>query len=151
MHYFIGMEIWQGDGAFFVSQGSYANEIRKRFRMESSKPMETALADWAGSPSDRKSTLGGLLSIGSTKVSWYNNKQQSVALGSVEVEYMVASEATCEAMWMRKIPVGLFGQQMDPTVIYCDNESCIKLFENLVFHDRSKHIDIQYHHFRDMY
>lgn len=31
------------------------------------------------------------------------------------------------------------------TVIHCDNHSCIRLFENLVFHDRSKHIDIRYH------
>jgi len=43
---------------------------------------------------------------------------------------------------MRKILVGLFDQRMDPTVIYCDNQSCIKLSENPVFHDRSKHIDI---------
>ena len=50
---------------------------------------------------------------------------------------------------MRKILVGLFDQRMDPTVIYCDNQSCIKLFENPVFHDRSKHIDIRYHHLRD--
>jgi len=50
---------------------------------------------------------------------------------------------------MQKILVGLFDQRMDPTVIYCDNQSCIKLYENLVFHDRSKHIDIQYHHHRD--
>ena len=62
---------------------------------------------------------------------------------------MVASQATCEAIWMRKIIVGLFGQQMDPTVIYYDNQSCIKLSKNLVFHDRSKHIDIWYHHLRD--
>jgi len=50
---------------------------------------------------------------------------------------------------MRKIFVGLFGHMMDPTVIYYDNQSCIKLSENLVFHDRSKHIDISYHHLRD--
>jgi len=55
---------------------------------------------------------------------------------------MVASQAACEAIWMRKILVGLFDQRMDPTVIYCDNKSCIKLSENPVFHDRSKHIDI---------
>ena len=48
-----------------------------------------------------------------------------------------------------KILVGLFDQRMDPTVIYYDNQSCIKLSENPVFHDRSKHIDIQYHHLRD--
>eukprot|EP00253_Pinus_taeda_P027593 PITA_27593 len=44
MHYFLGMELWQGDGELFVSQGNYANEILKRLCMESSKPMETPLA-----------------------------------------------------------------------------------------------------------
>ena len=45
--------------------------------------------------------------------------------------------------------IGLFGQMMDPTVIYCDHQSCINLSENIVFHDRSKHIDIWYHHLWD--
>eukprot|EP00253_Pinus_taeda_P023511 PITA_23511 len=106
-------------------------------------------ADWAGSPSDRKSTLGGIFNLGSAAVSWYNRKQRSIALSSAEVEYMATSQATCEAIWMQKILVRLFDQRMDPTVIYCDNHSSIKLFENLVFHDRSKHIDIQCHHLRD--
>ena len=38
---------------------------------------------------------------------------------------------------------------MDPTIIYCNNKSCIKLSENPVFHNKSKHIDIRYHHLRD--
>ena len=50
---------------------------------------------------------------------------------------------------MRNILVGLFGSHMDPTMIHFDNHSCIKLSINLVFHDRSKHIDIWYHHLRD--
>ena len=62
---------------------------------------------------------------------------------------MVASQEACEAIWMWKILVGLFDQRMDPTVIYCDNQSCIKLSKNPVFHDRSKHINIQYHHLQD--
>eukprot|EP00253_Pinus_taeda_P036006 PITA_36006 len=101
--------------------------------------------DWARSPSDRKSTSGGIFNLGSTAVSWYNMKQSSVALSLVEAEYMAASQETCEAIWMWKILVQLFDQRMDPTVIYCDNQSCIKLSENLVFHNRSKHIDIWYH------
>eukprot|EP00253_Pinus_taeda_P003092 PITA_03092 len=105
--------------------------------------------DWEGSSSDWKSTSGGIFNLGSAAISWYNRKHRSVALSSVEAEYMAASQAACEAIWMRKILVGLFGQMMDPTVIYCDNQSCIKLSENLVFHDRSKHIDIWYHHLRD--
>eukprot|EP00253_Pinus_taeda_P017953 PITA_17953 len=98
--------------------------------------------DWAESPSDRKSTSGGIFSIGATVVSSYNRKQRSVSLSSAKVEYIVASQVAYEAIWIRKILVGLFGQQMDPTKIYCDNQTCIKLSDNPVFHDRSKHIDI---------
>ena len=106
-------------------------------------------ADWAGSPTERKSASGGIFSIESTTVSWYSRKQRSMALSSANAEYMAASLATCEAIWMRKILVGLLGSHLDPTVIYCDNQSCIKLSVNLVFHDRSKHINIRYHHIRD--
>ena len=62
---------------------------------------------------------------------------------------MTASQETCEAIWMRKILVGLFGQMLDLTVIYSDNQSCIKLFENPIFHDRSEYMDICYHHLQD--
>eukprot|EP00253_Pinus_taeda_P033390 PITA_33390 len=106
-------------------------------------------ADWERNPMDIKSTSGGVFSIRSTTVSWYRRKQRSVALSSVKAEYMAASLAACEAIWMRKILFGLFGSHLEPTVIYCDNQSCIKLSANLVFHDRSKHIDIRYHHIRD--
>eukprot|EP00253_Pinus_taeda_P019921 PITA_19921 len=106
-------------------------------------------ADWAGSPTDRKSTSGGIFSIRLTTVSWYSRKQRSVALNSLEAEYMATSLAACEAIWMRKIMVGLFRSHLEPTVIYCDNQSCIKLSTNPVFHDRSKNIDIRYHHIRD--
>ena len=78
-------------------------------------------ADWEGIPLDRKRTSGGIFNIGSTTVYRYKKKKQYVALSSMEVEYMVASQATCEAIWMRKILVGLFGSQMDLTVIHCDN------------------------------
>ncbi len=44
MHYFLSLEVWKGDGELFVSQGKYANEILKKFHMESRKTMETPLA-----------------------------------------------------------------------------------------------------------
>jgi hypothetical protein len=62
---------------------------------------------------------------------------------------MVASQVSCEAIWLRKMLVGLFGQEMPPTVIHYGNQSCIKLSENLVFHDWSKHIEIRDHFIRD--
>ena len=102
--------------------------------------------DWVGNPTDRKSTSGEIFSIIFTVVSWYSKKQRFVALSSAEAEYMAVIQTACEVIWMRNILVGLFGSQMDPTVIHCDNQSCIKLSINLVFHDRSRHIDIWYHH-----
>eukprot|EP00253_Pinus_taeda_P024874 PITA_24874 len=98
--------------------------------------------------SDRKSTSGCCFGLGSAVVSWFSRKQQ-LALSSAEIEYMAASPASCEAIWLRKMLFGLFGQPLRPSVIYCDNQSCIKLTENPVFHDRSKHIGIRYHFIRD--
>ena len=62
---------------------------------------------------------------------------------------MAASTATCEAIWLRKMLVSLFRQRMGATSVYYDNQSCIKLSENPLFHDRLKHIDIQCHFIRD--
>eukprot|EP00253_Pinus_taeda_P012931 PITA_12931 len=55
-------------------------------------------ADWARSPSDWKITSGGIFNLVSAPVSWYSRKQRSVSLSSAEAEYMVASQATCEAI-----------------------------------------------------
>ena len=103
-------------------------------------------ADWVGSSTEKKSTSGGTFSIGLKTVSWYSRRQRSMALSSAEAKYMAASLDACEAIWMRKVLVGLLGSYLQPTMIYCDNQSCIKLSANLVFHDRFKHIDIRYHH-----
>ena len=58
--------------------------------------------------------------------------------------------ACCEAVWLRKLFSELFGHVLDTTVILCDNQIGIRLYENLVFHDRSKYIDISYHFVQDM-
>ena len=62
---------------------------------------------------------------------------------------MAVSQASCEALWLSKLLVDLFDQESRPTVIYCDNRSCIQLSENPVFHDKSKDIEIKYHFSRD--
>jgi hypothetical protein len=105
--------------------------------------------DSEGCAANRKSTSRCCFGLGSVLVSWFSQKKKSVSLSSAEEEYMVASQASCEAIWICKILVGLFGQEMPPTIIHCDNQSCIKLYENPMFHDRSKHIEIRYHFIHD--
>jgi hypothetical protein len=55
---------------------------------------------------------------------------------------MVVRMARYKSIWIHKFLTSLFDQELDPTVIYCYNHSCIKLSNNPVFHDRSKHIEI---------
>jgi ATP sulfurylase len=73
-----------------------------------------------------------------------------MALSSAEAEYVAAWSACGEAVWLRKLIAGLFDLELEETCIFCDNQSCIKLSENPVCHDRSKHIEIKYHYVRDM-
>jgi hypothetical protein len=82
-------------------------------------------------------------------VSWCNGKQSSVALSIAEAEYIALSVAVHEAVWLCKLLTDLFDHEMDPIII-CDNQSYVKLSKNLVFHDRSKHIETKYHYIRDM-
>jgi hypothetical protein len=107
-------------------------------------------SDCMGSTVDQKSTFGYCFSLGSSMISWSNRKQGSIAQSTIEVEYIVASVASREAVWLRKLLLDLFSAEMEPTVIHCDNQSCINLSQNPVFHDRSKHIEMRYHYVRDM-
>ena len=106
--------------------------------------------DWAGSVLDKKSTSGGCYCLGSTMISWFSKKQSSFSLSTTEAEYIASCFASCEAIWIRKLMSGLFDMELDTTSILCDNQTCIKMTENLVFHDKLKHIEIQYFYIRDM-
>jgi hypothetical protein len=106
-------------------------------------------SEWAGCAANKKITSGCCFSLGSGLVSWFSQNQKLVSLSSAEAEYMAASQASCKSIWHRKMLVGLFGQELSLTIIHCDNQSCIKLFENPMFHDRSKNIEIKYHFIRD--
>jgi hypothetical protein len=106
-------------------------------------------ADWAENTVDQRSISECCFTLGSAMVSWCSRKQSFVALSTTEAEYIALSVAVREAVWLRKILTDLFDHEMDP-IIHCDNQSCVKLSENPVFHDRSKHIEIKYHYIRDM-
>jgi hypothetical protein len=80
-------------------------------------------ADWASNAVDRKNTSNCCFSLGSGVVSWFNGKQNSIALSFAEAEYIAA----CEAVWHRKLLMALLGQELELTIIHCDNQSCIKL------------------------
>ena len=106
-------------------------------------------ADWAGDQEDRKSTTGFIFQIFGCTVRWQSIKQKSVALSSTEAEYMALSDATREAVWLRRFLLELGIPITSPTIMYEDNQGTIALVENPIRHKRSKHIDIRYHYTRD--
>ena len=101
-------------------------------------------ADWDGIILDRKNKSSRCFCLGSAMSSWFSRKQASVSLSTNEVEYIKSCFASCETIWLRNMMSGLFNLELDTTVILCDNQSCIKMTENPVIHDKLKHIEIRY-------
>ncbi|CAK9818809.1 Retrovirus-related Pol polyprotein from transposon TNT 1-94 [Anthophora quadrimaculata] len=106
-------------------------------------------ADWGNCTEDRKSFTGYCFVLASAAVSWASKRQKTVALSSVEAEYMSMSEATKEAIYLRRFLQTLGFELQSKIQMYCDNQGAIKLAENPVFHNRTKHIDVRHHFVRD--
>jgi hypothetical protein len=78
------------------------------------------------------------------------NKTYVNGISTEEAEYIVANAASYEAERLQKFLTGLFDLELDPTLTYCDNQSCVNILENLFLHDNSNHIEMKYHYIQDM-
>jgi hypothetical protein len=81
-------------------------------------------------------------------VSWSVRKQELVTLSTAEVEYIAATHAAKEGIWLCKLIGELFPNLITSTPLYCDNQATLKLAMDDNYHARTKHIDIQYHFIR---
>jgi hypothetical protein len=106
-------------------------------------------ADWAGCRQTRKS-VGGCIFYGNTKgaIAWQAKSQSVVALSTLEAEYIAASDATREAIWLRRLVSDVQPLQgSNKTVdIACDNQGALSLINTGVVKAKTKHIDIKFHH-----
>jgi phosphoribosyl-AMP cyclohydrolase len=82
-------------------------------------------------------------------ISWMRKRQVVVALSTTEVEYMAATHASKEEVWLQILCSGI-GLVQQAVRIDCDSQSAIFLVKNPTYHSKTKHIDIQYHFVRDM-
>lgn len=71
-------------------------------------------------------------------------------MSTAEAEYVAATAAACQAVWMRRMLRSLGQEQAKATVIFCDNSSTIALSKNSVFHKRTKHINTRFHYIREL-
>jgi hypothetical protein len=106
-------------------------------------------SDWGSDADDRRSVTGYVFLLGGGAVSWQARKQTTVALSSVEAEYMAATQSAKEAMWWRSTLMEMGVELKGPTVIHSDSQGSIALTKNPEHHARSKHIDIRHHFVRE--
>jgi hypothetical protein len=98
---------------------------------------------------DTRSTSGSLFFNGSSLVSWHALKQKVVALSSCEAEYVAATTAATQAVWLARLLGDFKGRDANTVKMNIDNKSALVLIQNHVFHERSKHIDVRYHFIRE--
>ena len=106
-------------------------------------------ADWGNDDLDRKSISGYNFLFGNAPISWASHKQHTVAVSTMEAEYMAASLATREAIWLCTLLTEIVLLQNKPTLLNIDNQSAIDFTKNQGSHSKSKHIDIQHHFVRE--
>jgi hypothetical protein len=108
-------------------------------------------SDWAGCLDSRKSTTGYVFILAGAPISWSSKRQQIIATSTMDAEYIAATEAAKDAVWIRNFinDLAIPEYSVGSIPLYIDNNSALKLTRNPEFHSRSKHIDAKYHFIRE--
>jgi uncharacterized protein YwlG (UPF0340 family) len=106
-------------------------------------------SDVGGDVVGRRSTGEMAFYLNDSLVTWNSHKEKTVALSSCEAEFMAATAAAKQALWLRNLLGELTGNQMKAVTLMVDNNSAIALMKNPVFHGKSKHIEIKFHFIRE--
>jgi len=106
-------------------------------------------ADWAGCIDSRRLTIDFVFFLGLSLISWRAKKQLIVFKSSSEAEYRALSTATCELQWLLYLLKDLQIKCIRQSTLYCDSLSAIHIASNPVFHERTKHLEIDCHLVRE--
>ncbi|GJV99361.1 putative ribonuclease H-like domain-containing protein [Tanacetum coccineum] len=168
--FFLGLQVTQKDDGIFISQDkfqvtpkvSHLHAVKRIFiylkgqlKLGLSYPKDSSFdleaytdCDYASASLDRKSTIGGCQFLGSRLISWQCKKQTIVANSTTEVEHVAASSCCGQVLCIQNQMLD-YGYNFMNTKIFIDNESTICIVKNLVFHSKTKHIEIRHHFIRD--
>ncbi|GJU79965.1 copia protein [Tanacetum coccineum] len=169
--FFLRLQISQSPRGIFINQSKYALESLKKYGMESCDPVDTLMVEKSKLDEDTQGKavdlthyrrmVGTLMYLTASRpnltfivcmcarlVSWSSKRQKSVAISSMEAEYIALSGCCAQVLWMRS-QLTDYGLGFNKIPMYCDNKSVIALCCNNVQHSRSKHIDIRFHFIKE--
>ena len=107
-------------------------------------------ADYARDTSTRRSCTGFIFFLADAPISWQTRQQPSVALSTMESEFMAACAAAQESIWLLQLLTEFGCLFTVPIPIYEDNKACLAYSKNSTSHQRTKHISVRYHFIRDL-
>ncbi|XP_031283867.1 uncharacterized protein LOC116142569 [Pistacia vera] len=102
-------------------------------------------SDWGFCLMTRKSVTGYCIFLGKSLICWKSKRQATISKSSSEAKYRAMASTVCEVMWLVQLLTELGFPKFIPVPLHCDNQAMNHITSNPMFHERTKHIDIDYH------
>ena len=110
-------------------------------------------SDYVGNQDNRKSTFGYVFTYGGGAISWRSKLQECTTRSTTKDDYIVVLEIVKDAIWLHRQSINFSAKsQIDHSALtgHCDSQSTIHLIRNPIYHAKTKHIEVWYHHIREL-
>uniref|UniRef100_I1R322 Reverse transcriptase Ty1/copia-type domain-containing protein n=1 Tax=Oryza glaberrima TaxID=4538 RepID=I1R322_ORYGL len=158
LSFYLGIKVHQDDSGITLRQTAYAKRVVELAGLTDCNPALTPMEERLKLSRDStaeevdatqyRRLVGSLRYLTHTRLDLAFSVGYVVTLSSCEAEYMAASAASTQALWLAQLLSDLLGRDTGTVELRVDSKSALALAKNPVFHERSKHIQVRYHFIR---